>query len=545
MKKRKCTSKDVEYLENQQTNRWITSGAITVGIELGSTQIKTVAVGPNYQPLASGVYKWENQYRDGYWTYDLDDVWIGIQESYRLMREQVKQQYGGTLRKINALGISGMMHGYLAFNEDDELLVPFRTWRNNYANFASRLLSYQFQVNVPERWSIALFEQAIMNKEPHAHHVAKLMTLAGYVHWQLTGEHVSGIGDASGMFPIDTEKQYYRADLMDRYDRLLVEEGYEQKIETMLPHILKAGDCAGTLTEAGAKRIDPSGCLEAGIPLCPPEGDAATGMVATNSIQPRTGNVSVGTSIFSMFVLDAPMSRPHPEVDIVSTPDGYDVAMIHANNGTSDLDAWMHLFEEVLTTMGVSVESSTLYERLFATLSKADANAGGLLNYNYVSSEFITDVKQGTPTFLRHRDSQFNLANFMKSHIYSSFVTLKMGVARLAEAEDLAFDCITAHGGLFQSPTVAYDLAAALDVPVQVRSTAHRGGAWGIALLASYMSETNKTSLSHFLDYNVFRNTKVEKVEPTEAHIKAFNDYALQFLKGLRGQREAYKLFEQ
>lgn len=529
---------------NQAINQWVTSGEITVGIELGSTQIKTVAMGPDYQPIASGVYTWQNQWVDGYWTYDLETVWEGIQESYRLMAQNIEAQCGASLTKLRALGISGMMHGYLAFNEEDELLVPFRTWRNNHANFASRLLSYQFQVNVPERWSIAQFEQAIMNKEPHAREVAKLMTLAGYVHWQLTGEHVSGIGDASGMFPIDKEKHYYRADLMDRYDRLLVEEGYEQKIETMLPHILKAGECAGYLTEAGAHRIDPSGRLEAGVPLCPPEGDAATGMVATNSVKPKTGNVSVGTSIFAMFVLDTPLSRPHPEVDIVSTPSGEDVAMIHANNGTSEIDAWAEVFGELLTAMNVDFDKATLYQQMFQALDQADEDAGQMLSYNYVASEFITDVKQGTPAFLRHRDSQFNLANFMKSQVYSTFTTLKIGLSQLSAEEQLDIDVVTAHGGMLKTVSVAQDLAAALETPVQVMKNAHEGGAWGIALLASYMSEKEALTLDAFLDQYVFTDEAVDTYPPEETRVDAFKTYTARFQKGLRAQREAYQLFE-
>lgn len=533
------TSKDVKNLKNQNTLTSIQSGDITVGIELGSTQIKTMAIGPDYQSVASGRYTWKSQYCEGYWTYDLDEVWEGIRESYRLMSEQLEQRYGLLLTDVRALGISGMMHGYLAFNEAGELLIPFRTWRNNHAQFASQLLSEQFQVNVPERWSIAQFEQAIIDKEPHTHDVAKLMTLAGYVHWQLTGEHVTGIGDASGMFPIDTERHYYRADLMDCYNDLLVEEGHEQKIETLLPHILKAGTCAGRLTKSGAKRIDVSGRLEAGVPLCPPEGDAATGMVATNSVKPKTGNVSVGTSIFAMFVLDHPLSNPYPEVDIVSTPEGFDVAMIHANNGTSDIDAWVQLFGEVLETMGVKWDKSTLYERLFNTVTLADNDAGELLNYNYVASEYLTEVKQGFPMFIRHKGSHFNLANFMKSHVYSTFATLKIGIDRLQADEDLHIETITGHGGMLQAEAVIKTLAAALDAPVQVLKTAHEGGAWGIALLASYMATDTEQPLNIFLDQHVYSHQATTQIVPTTEEIQALAYYTRRFKKGLALQHEA------
>ena len=403
----------------EETKRFIEAGHLSVGIEFGSTRIKTVAIDDDFNTIATGSFEWENSFDNGYWTYSMNDAWVGLQKSYGEMTRYVKDTYDTTVNQIASLGISGMMHGYLVFDEHDDLLVPFRTWRNNNANEAATVLREDFNINIPERWSIAQLFQSAMETEPHVERVRYMTTLAGYIHWYLTDEKVIGIGDASGMFPIDSQRLDYRQDLMDRFNKLFAQRGYNQKIGDILPRVVVAGESAGRLTETGAKLIDPNGELQAGCPLCAPEGDAATGMVATNSVAPRTGNVSAGTSIFSMIVLEQPIQRVYPEVDIVTTPDGYEVAMIHANNCTSDINLWINLFEEVLQTMGVNYDKNELFTKVFESALNGEDNLGNLLSYGYISGEFITDVPQGYPMLVRSVDSNFNLANLMKTHIYS------------------------------------------------------------------------------------------------------------------------------
>lgn len=523
----------------------IEAGNISVGIELGSTRIKTVAVNEACETIATGSFEWENVFKDGFWTYSLNDVWNGLQISYSAMTDAIKAEYGTTVKQIQSLGISGMMHGYLAFDEKDDLLVPFRTWRNNNAHDAARQLTEAFGVNIPERWSIAQLYDAALQDAPHTSKVRYMTTLSGYVHWYLTGERVLGVGDASGMFPIDPKTHAFREDLLDHFNELYHAQGYTQDVRDVLPKVLTSGEDAGYLTEIGAKLIDPNHELESGCPMCAPEGDAATGMVATNSVAPRTGNVSAGTSIFSMIVLDHQLKRLYPEVDLVTTPAGDEVAMIHANNCTSDINAWMNLFAEVLDTMGTKYTKEDLFTRMFEKALEGDEALGHLLSYGYVSGEFITDVKQGYPMFIRSVDSQFNLANVMKTHIFSAFSTLKIGIDLLKQNEALEIDSMIGHGGIFKTERVAQSfLAAALESPVSVMQTASEGGAWGIAVLARYLVDGNDKKLSDYLNQQAFKGTDDLVINPKQEDIESFKNYVQRFEAGLPLERNAEQYFE-
>ncbi|WP_278926704.1 xylulokinase [Staphylococcus auricularis] len=529
----------------EEGKRLIDNGELSVGIEFGSTRIKTVAIDAQCRTLATGSYEWENDYKNGYWTYSMNETWVGLQQSYLAMTEDLKAQYHTQLTHIASLGISGMMHGYLVFDDKDDLLVPFRTWRNNNANQAAQILREDFNVNIPERWSIAHLYQAAIDHESHVEDVHYMTTLSGYVHWYLTDEQVIGIGDASGMFPIDHTTQSYRKDLLDRFNQLFKARGYTQQIEDLLPRVVTAGEQAGTLTATGAKLIDPQGYLEPGCPLCAPEGDAATGMISTNSVAPRTGNVSAGTSIFAMIVLEEPIQALYPEVDIVMTPDGYEVAMIHANNCTSDINAWMQLFEDVLQTLGVDYDKETLFTQLFQQALKGDDDLGKLLSYGYVSGEFITDIPHGFPMFIRQVDSKFTLANFMKTLIYSAFATLKIGIDLLKENEHIQIDTMLGHGGIFKTEKVAQSfLAAALESQVSVMQTASEGGAWGIAALARYIFESDRYTLSSYLKEVAFEDTEAITITPTDDDIASFRDYTQRFQSGLELEKQAATLFD-
>ena len=530
-------------MTTSEIKQLIDAGQLSIGIEFGSTRIKTVAIDPECRTIATGSYEWENQFKHGYWTYSMNDVWVGLQRSYAEMTDTIKDQYDTTVRRIASLGISGMMHGYLVFDEHDDLLVPFRTWRNNNANEAASILREDFQVNIPERWSIAQLYQSAIDREEHVPHVRYMTTLAGYVHWYLSGERVLGIGDASGMFPIDSETLTYRSDLLQRFNTHFHEAGYTQQIEDILPEVVVAGQSAGRLTEIGAKLIDPHEELEAGCPMCAPEADAATGMVATNSVAPRTGNVSAGTSIFSMIVLERQIQQLYPEVDIVSTPDGYEVAMIHANNCTSDINAWVGIFEELLQRLGVDYDKNNLFTTLFESALDGDDDLGQLLSIGYVSGEFITDVPQGYPLLLRSLDSNFNLANFMKSQIYSAFATLKIGIDLLKENEQIQIDSMLGHGGIFTTKEVAQRyMAAALESPVSVMQTASEGGAWGIAVLARYLVAEHK-DLAQFLNDSAFEASDAITIEPTEAEIESFRNYTERFKAGMELEHVADQQF--
>ena len=530
-------------MTTSEIKQLIDAGQLSIGIEFGSTRIKTVAIDSECRTIATGSFEWENQFKHGYWTYSMNDVWVGLQRSYAEMTDTIKDQYDTTVRRIASLGISGMMHGYLVFDEHDDLLVPFRTWRNNNANEAASILREDFQVNIPERWSIAQLYQSAIDREEHVPHVRYMTTLAGYVHWYLSGERVLGIGDASGMFPIDSETLTYRSDLLQRFNTHFHEAGYTQQIEDILPEVVVAGQSAGRLTEIGAKLIDPHEELEAGCPMCAPEADAATGMVATNSVAPRTGNVSAGTSIFSMIVLEKQIQQLYPEVDIVSTPDGYEVAMIHANNCTSDINAWVGIFEELLQRLGVDYDKNNLFTTLFESALDGDDDLGQLLSIGYVSGEFITDVPQGYPLLLRSLDSNFNLANFMKSQIYSAFATLKIGIDLLKENEQIQIDSMLGHGGIFTTKEVAQRfMAAALESSVSVMQTASEGGAWGIAVLARYLVAEYK-DLAQFLNDSAFEASDAITIEPTEAEIESFRNYTERFKAGMELEHVADQQF--
>jgi len=519
----------------------IESGKTVLGIEFGSTRIKAVLIGEDHMPIASGSHEWENQYENGVWTYSLDNVWTGLQNSFQNLSKEVAEKYNTPLKSIGAIGFSAMMHGYMAFDKDGNLLVPFRTWRNTMTGQASEALTDLFQFNIPQRWSIAHLYQAILNKEPHVKDIHHLTTLAGYVHWKLTGQKVLGVGEASGMFPIDSKINNYDEGKLELFNKQLKAENIPWKLQDILPKVLLAGAAAGALSEDGAKRLDPTGQLVAGIQLCPPEGDAGTGMVATNSVAERTGNVSAGTSVFAMIVLEKALSELYPEIDMVTTPTGKPVAMVHANNCTSDLNAWVDLFQEFTQALGVEVGESKLYELLFNKALTGDADGGGLLAYNYFSGESITNFEEGRPLFVRTPESRFTLANFMRVHLFSALGTLKLGMDILFEQEKVKINQLLGHGGFFKTKDVGQKMmAAAMNVPVSVMETAGEGGAWGIALLASYMiHKTGKQSLEAYLSDKVFAGEKGSTIAPDKDDIDGFATFMERYKKGLVIERAA------
>ena len=505
----------------------ITNGDTSLGIEFGSTRIKAVLIDKDFETIVSGSYEWENRLEDGFWTYSLVDIITGLQAAYREMKQEVERSYGITIRNIGSIGISAMMHGYLAFDHTGELLVPFRTWRNSTTSVAAKELTEQFSFNIPERWSIAHLYQAILNDEKHLPRIDYITTLAGYIHWLLTGHKAIGIGDASGMFPIDESIKNYNESMVKQFDDLIANKGYPWTLKEILPKVYSAGEHAGELTEIGAKILDQSQNLQPGIPLCPPEGDAGTGMVATNSVRKRTGNISVGTSVFAMIVLEKDFSNVYPEIDMVTTPDGSPVAMVHANNCSSDLNAWLKLFREFSEAMGQKVDTDKLYEVMLNKALEADPDAGGLLSYGYLSGENITGLEEGRPLFVRSPESQFNLANFMRAHLFSAFGALKIGMDILTKQENVAIERILAHGGLFKTPIVGQKIvAAAIEAPVSVMDTAGEGGAWGIAILASYMmNKKDNESLDEFLDQRVFEQVDAQEIYPDSFDVKGFERF--------------------
>ena len=512
----------------------ISAGRAVLGIELGSTRIKAVLIGPDHAPIASGTHDWENQYVDRVWTYSLDAVWAGVRECYASLAKDVLTRYGLELRTVAALGVSAMMHGYLAFDANNELLTPFRTWRNTNTARAAEVLSTEFAHNIPHRWSVAHLYQAILDRESHVHQIAHLTTLAGYVHWMLTGRRVIGIGDASGMFPVDAGAGTYDAGMLAAFDRLAADSDVELTVADLLPSIRVAGQVAGYLTEEGARRLDPTGMLRPGAPMCPPEGDAGTGMVATNSVAPRTGNVSAGTSIFAMVVLEGALRRPHREVDLVTTPAGDLVAMVHCNNGASELDAWVGLFAEFASVIGSDVGSTSIFDALLNRSLDGAPDCAGLLSYNYLSGEPIADIDEGRPLFVRTPDSRFDLATFMRTQLYTALATLRIGMDVLQREEGVRLRRMFAHGGLFKTKGVAQRyLAAAIDTPVSVGAVAAEGGAWGIAVLASYaVYEGARPRLDAFLDGEVFAATTVDTIEPIPADVAGFEAYVQRFIAG-------------
>lgn len=519
----------------------IINGKAILGIELGSTRIKGVLIDENNVPIASGAHDWENRLENGVWTYALEDVWTGLQDCYQDLARDVQERYGVKMERLGAVGFSAMMHGYLAFDKDGKQLAPFRTWRNTITQEASEKLSELFSFHIPQRWSIAHLYQAILNGESHVKDVDFLTTLDGYVHWQLTGEKVLGVGSASGMFPIDSRTKDYDAAMIQKFDTLAVSGGYLWKVEDLLPKVLLAGDRAGVLTEEGARKLDPTGTLQGGCPVCPPEGDAGTGMAATNSVKLRTGNVSAGTSVFAMIVLEKPLKKAHEEIDMVTTPAGDAVAMVHCNNCTSDLNAWVNIFREFAESFGVEADTDRLYGTLYNKALEGDRDCGGLLSYNYYSGEHITGFEEGRPLFVRMPDSRFTLANFMRMNLYSSLGALKVGLDILQKEEDVAVDRITGHGGLFKTKGVGQKiLAAAMNATVSVMETAGEGGAWGIALLASYMlrREAGET-LEDYFQNKVFGGDEGVKMDPDPEDVKGFEAFMSRYRAGLPIERAA------
>lgn len=521
----------------------IQSGKATLGIEFGSTRIKCVLIDEDCNPIAQGSHTWENQLIDGLWTYSIDDIWTGLQDCYAQLRADVKEKYGVEIEILASMGVSAMMHGYMPFNKDGKILVPFRTWRNTNTGKAAAALSELFDFNIPLRWSISHLYQAILNNEPHVKDITFFTTLAGYIHWQLTGEKVLGIGDASGMLPIDPELKDFNRTMMDKFQKIIDPYGFPWKLADILPRVLVAGEEAGALTPEGARRLDPSGHLRAGVPLCPPEGDAGTGMTATNSVKQRTGNVSAGTSSFSMIVLEHNLSKPYPSIDIVTTPDGSPVAMVHCNNCTSDINAWVNIFKDYIELTGQKADMGELFTNLFNVALKGDPDCGGLVTYNYISGEPVTDLADGRPIVVRSANDKFTLANFMRANLYGAVAVLKIGNDILLKDEKVNVDRITGHGGFFTTSVVGQKiLAAALNSPISVMKTAGEGGPWGMAILASYLvNNKNHQSLADYLDNNVFAGNTGSEVKPDPADVDGFNKYIENYKKGLEIEKAATK----
>lgn len=519
----------------------IQQGKAILGIEFGSTRIKAVLIDQNNAPIAQGSHAWENQLVDGLWTYSVEAIWYGLQDCYADLRNNVRKEYDVEIENLAAIGISAMMHGYMAFNDKDEILVPFRTWRNTNTGKAAAELSKLFVYNIPLRWSISHLYQCILNGEPHVKDIKFQTTLAGYVHWQLTGEKVIGVGDASGMIPVDPQTKTYNATMVQKFDNLVAPYKFGWKLLDIFPKVLVAGEDAGTLTAEGAKRLDVSGHLKPGAKLCPPEGDAGTGMAATNAVKQRTGNVSAGTSSFSMIVLEKELSKPYEAIDMVTTPDGSLVAMVHCNNCTSDLNAWVGLFREALELMGQKVDMDELYGKLYNNALTGNANCGGLLSYNYISGEPVTGLADGRPLFVRSANDKFTLANFIRVHLYGSIGVLKIGNDILLKEEKIKIDRITGHGGLFRTKGVGQRiLAAALNSPISVMETAGEGGAWGIALLASYVvNNGKKQNLADFLDEKVFAGNTGTEIAPAADDVEGFNEYIETYKAGLDIEKKA------
>ncbi len=519
----------------------IEQGKAVLGIEFGSTRIKAVLIDGENRPIAQGAHEWENQLVDGLWTYSTEAIWYGLQDCYAHLREEVRKNYDIEIEKLAAVGISAMMHGYMPFNDKAEILVPFRTWRNTNTGRAAAELSELFYFNMPLRWSLSHLYQAILDNEPHVPEITFLTTLSGYIHWQLTGKKVLGVGDASGMMPIDSATKTYNAAMVEKFDKLVAPKGYPWKLADILPKVLVAGENGGYLTEEGARRLDVSGHLKAGCPLCPPEGDAGTGMTATNAVLPRTGNVSAGTSSFSMIVLEKELSKPYEVIDVVTTPDGSQVAMVHCNNCTSDLNAWVNIFKEYQELLGLPVDMNELYGKLYNAALKGDADCGGLISYNYFSGEPVTGLAEGRPLFVRSATDKFTLANFMRANLNASVGVLKIGNDILFNEEKVQVDRITGHGGLFKTPGVGQRiLAAALNSPISVMETAGEGGAWGIALLAAYVIDNAEgKSLADWLDDKVFLGNSGVEISPDPADVAGFDKYIENYKRGLAIEQAA------
>ena len=522
----------------------ILNAETALGIEFGSTRIKSVLVDLNGSPLASGSFDWENSYKNGVWTYSLDEVFEGLRASFAALKKSVYDKYGVKLETVGSMGISGMMHGYLAFDKDGAQLAEFRTWRNTITAEAAEKLSALFDFNIPQRWSIAHFYSALKNGEKHTKDVRFFTTLAGYIHFLLTGEKVLGVGEASGMFPIDEKTHKFDEEKIDIFNSLAKKHGFCGNVKDLLPDVLSAGENAGYLTKEGALLLDKDGDLKAGVPLCPPEGDAGTGMVATNSVRIRTGNVSAGTSVFLMIVLEKALSKMYREIDIVTTPSGDPVAMVHCNNCTSDINAWASLFAEFSEMMGAKLSMGDVFTELFKKSKEADPDLGGILSYNYFSGEHITGFFEGRPLLVRKPDAHFTLANFMKVQLYTAFGAIKTGFDILEKNEKVGVDKILGHGGFFKTPEIGQSiLAAVMNAPVSVMATAGEGGAWGIAVLASYMINKNGLSLPDYLDEKVFLKQKMTTVSPDEKEVAAFNEFMKSYKAGLAIEKAAVEAF--
>ena len=512
-------------------NQAILAGKTALGIELGSTRIKAVLIGPDHRVLATGSYSWENRLENDLWTYRLEDAVAGVQASFRELAENINNKYGVELTTLGALGISGMMHGYLPLDAQGNQLAPFLTWRNTNTVQAADELTELFSFNVPLRWSISHLYQAILENREHVKDIAHITTLAGYIHYLLTGELVIGIGEGSGMFPIDSQKMDFDGEMLEKFSHLVAGKDYSWNIRNVLPKVLRAGDNAGRLTAAGAALLDPSGKLQPGVPMAPPEGDAGTGMVATNSVAAGTGNVSAGTSIFTMVVLEKQLSKLYRDIDMVTTPSGLPVAMVHCNNGASELDGWMGLFRQLLEAVGADTEG--LYGKLFNESLRGDTDCGGILLYNYVSGEPITGLNDGRPLLVRPKDSKLTLANFMRSQIYGIWASLALGMQILTD-EKVTVRRLTGHGGLFKTPGVAQrHLAAAVNSAVTVMTTAGEGGPYGMALLAAYLGKKDQMSFEDFLENEVFAGAEGSTLEPDPAEVAAFAAWLENYRKAL------------
>lgn len=527
-----------ENTMNETAKEAIKAGKAVLGIEFGSTRIKAVLVDVSHTPIAMGTYDWENRLENNIWTYSLEDIWKGLQGCYKSLADDVEAKYGEKLTTLGALGFSGMMHGYMPFNAEGELLLPFRTWRNTMTEEACKKLIPVFHFNIPQRWSIAHLYQAILSGEEHVKDIAFFTTLAGYIHWKLSGEKVLGIGEAAGMFPIDSTIMDFDQKMLDQFDGL---HNFDWKIRDILPKVLVAGESAGVLTAEGARLLDPTGTLQPGAPMCPPEGDAGTGMVATNSVAVRTGNVSAGTSIFAMIVLEKAMEKVHEEIDMVTTPDGMPVAMVHCNNCTSDLNAWVNLFGECAESFGVKVDKNELYGVLYRKALEGAADCGGVTAYNYFSGEPITGLDAGRPMVVRTPDADFSLANFMRSHLYSAVATLKIGMDILLKEEHVAVDSLMGHGGFFKTPVVGQRvMAAGMNAPITVMDTASEGGAWGIAILAAFMKEKKDgESLSSYLNDKIFAGQTGTTLKPEPEDVKGFEAFLEEYKKLLPAEKAA------
>ncbi len=516
------------------------SGNESLGIEFGSTRIKAVLIDEYCNPIASGSHDWENRLENGYWTYHTEDVWAGLQDAYNNLNNDVESKYGVKITNLASIGFSAMMHGYLPFDKDGNQLAAFRTWRNTTTANAAAELTELFGFNIPQRWSIAHLYQAILNEEEHVKNIAFLTTLAGYVHWKLSGKKVLGIGEASGMFPIDSSTNTYNKEMLDKFSALEKVKKYDWDIRNILPSILVAGENAGVLTEEGALLLDPTGNLCSGAIMCPPEGDAGTGMTATNSVSVKTGNVSAGTSIFSMIVLENQLSKVYEEIDMVTTPAGKPVAMVHCNNCCTDLDYWVGIFSEFANASNASLTKPQIYDLLYNKALEADADCGGVVNYNYFSGEPVAGLQDGRPLFVRAQNCKFNLANFMRAQIYATIASLKIGM-EILDRENVKIDCLTGHGGLFKTPIVGQRLlAGALNTPVAVMETAGEGGAWGIAVLARYcIGRESGETLESYLNNKVFNRYKSSIIYPVQQDVEGFKAYMKSYKSGLAVEKAA------